>query len=166
MDTCCGTLHAINYGRSSLVFDLMEEFRSAICDSVCCNLFNLGTLTKDDFEEKDFSSDSEDFPLDSLRNEDTSFQDETSTSLRGETESISSDDDEAENLGKKQLGILLTKSGLKKVISAFEGKMNSLIFYPPASQRISYTKIIYQQVLHYKRVVSGEETEYKAYYFK
>lgn len=171
MDTCCGTLHAINYGRSSLVFDLMEEFRSAICDSVCCNLFNLGTLSKDDFEQKDFSSESDDFPIDFVQdeeneNESVSLQALTRTSLQGEAETISSDDEEPENFRKKQVGVLLTKQGLKKVISAFEAKMNSLIFYPPTLQKNSYAKIIYQQVLHYKRVISGEETEYKAYYFK
>ncbi len=173
LDTCCGNLHAINYGRTSLVFDLMEEFRSPVCDSVCCNLFNLGTLAKDDFEQKDFSSDSEDFPLDSLQddvtedeNEFMSSQTAPKTSLRGEAEAISPDDEETENLGKKQLGILLTKNGLKKVISAFESKMNSLVLYQPTSQKLSYAKIIYQQVLHYKRVINGEETEYKAYYFK
>lgn len=145
MDTCCGNLHAMNYGRSSLVFDLMEEFRSPVCDSVCCNLFNLGTLAKEDFEEKDFSADSDDFPLEQAQND---------------------ENDDAENSEESQKGVLLTKAGLKKVIGAFEAKMNSLVLYPPTNQKLSYAKIIYQQVLHYKRVVSGEETEYKAYYFK
>ena len=63
-------------------------------------------------------------------------------------------------------GILLTKNGIKKVISAFEAKMNSLILYSPTGQRISYSKIIYHQAQHYKRVINEEETEYKAYYFK
>lgn len=142
MDSCCGTLHAMNYGRASLVFDLMEEFRTAICDSVCCNLFNLGILSQDDFEKVDFSEESDDFPFDK------DF------------------DEENEDDDKKQIGILLTKSGLKKVISNFESKMNSIIFYQPLEQKISYAKIIYQQVLHYKRVILEEEIEYKAYYFK
>lgn len=157
MDSCCGNLHAMNYGRNSLVFDLMEEFRSPICDSVCCSLFNLGTLLKEDFEQKDFSTDSEDFPLDQVHDE------ENDAILQDEAEAISSNEsDKTEN----QVGVLLTKSGLKKVIGAFEAKMNSLVLYSPANQRLSYAKIIYQQILHYKRVISGEETEYKAYYFK
>ena len=44
--------------------------------------------------------------------------------------------------------------------------MDSLILYAPTGQKIPYKKIIYEQAEHYKRVVSGEETEYKAYYFK
>lgn len=161
MDTCCGNLHAMNYGRSSLVFDLMEEFRSPVCDSVCCSLFNLGTLAKEDFEEKDFSADSDDFPFEQVQNDEDEDDDAES-----EAEAISSDDADETNGSEKQIGVLLTKAGLKKVIGAFEAKMNSLVLYPPTTQKLSYAKIIYQQVLHYKRVVSGEETEYKAYYFK
>ena len=51
LDSCCGNLHAVNYGKTALVFDLMEEFRSPVCDSVCCSLFNLGTLKSEDFEK-------------------------------------------------------------------------------------------------------------------
>ena len=51
LDICAGNLHAVNYGRNALVFDLIEEFRSPIADSLCCSLFNLGTLKEDDFEE-------------------------------------------------------------------------------------------------------------------
>lgn len=150
LDVCCGNLHAVNYGKSALVFDLMEEFRSPVCDSVCCSLFNLGTLSEDDFEQKDFSSDSDDFPLDEVSDDENDF-----ASKKNILDSV-----------EKQVGVLLTKVGLKKVITAFEAKMNSMILYQPASQKLSYAKIIYQQVLHYKRVISGEETEYKAYYFK
>lgn len=147
LDCCCGNLHAANYGKSALVFDLMEEFRSPICDSVCCSLFNLGTLKPDDFEKKEFSAESDEYPLDKEDCNDESGADEN-------TDSYSMD------------GILLTKNGIKKVISAFEAKMNSLILYSPTGQRISYSKIIYHQAQHYKRVINEEETEYKAYYFK
>lgn len=52
MDSYCGNLHALDYGSTSLVFDLMEEFRVAVCDTVCCSLFNLGMLKEDDFESE------------------------------------------------------------------------------------------------------------------
>ena len=149
LDSCCGNIHSVNYGKTALVFDLMEEFRSPICDSVCCSLFNLGTLKPDDFEKKEFSSESEDYPLE-LGQE------------KGDSETNLNDE---ANFSSKY-GILLTKTGIKKVISAFEAKMNSMILYAPSAQKISYAKIVYRQVQHYKRVISGEETEYKAYYFK
>lgn len=140
LDCCCGNLHALNYGKSALVFDLMEEFRVPIADTVCCSLFNLGTLKEDDFEEVDFSNEDVDYPLES------EFTDVEKTEVNK--------------------GVLLTKNGLKKVIEAFEEKINSSVFYPPAEQKKSYIRIIYEQAAHYKRVVSGEENAYKAYYFK
>lgn len=147
LDICCGNLHSLNYGKSALVYDLMEEFRSPIADSVCCSLFNLGTLKSEDFEKISFSKESEDFPLEQ----------------NSQIPDFVGDDVELENV---KTGILLTKNGIKKVIAAFENKMDSLILYLPINQKISYAKIIYNQVLHYKRVICDEETEYKAYYFK
>ncbi len=145
LDTCCGNLHALNYGKTALVFDLVEEFRVPVADSVCCALFNLGTLNENDFEEKVFSSDSEDLPLDN------------------EPETIFS---AGEQVSIPEKGILLTKTGIKKVIAAFEEKMDSSILYLPKNSKLSYRRIIYEQVEHYKRVITGEETSYRSYYFK
>lgn len=153
LDPCAGNLHALNYGNKALVFDLMEEFRSPVADSVCCTLFNLGTLKEEDFYEADFFSESMDFPLEKTEEDVVVIPD-------------SSNEDGTEEYFQKGKGVLLNKPALKKVISAFEGKMNSLILYPPSGQKISYTKIIYAQAEHYKRVILGEETEYKAYFFK
>ena len=147
LDTCCGNLHVINYGKTALVFDLMEEFRSPICDSVCCSLFNLGTLKEDDFEKVNFSTESQDFPLEKL-------------------EEIKQTEDSERDVEDSTYGVLLTKEGIKKVIAAFEAKMNSVILYLPDDQKLSYAKIIYRQAQHYKRVINDEETEYRSYYFK
>lgn len=151
LDICVGNLHAINYGKNALVFDLMEEFRTPICDSICSSLFNLGTLEEEDFEKVIFSKESDDYPL---QDDKIPEGNETSQSEEG-LES-----------GGESFGILLTKKGIKKVIAAFEAKMDNLIMYQPTGEKLSYIKIIYQQVIHYKRVISGEETEYKSYYFK
>lgn len=42
-------LHVPDYGRHSLVMDLMEEFRTIIADTLCLSLFNLKILQKEDF---------------------------------------------------------------------------------------------------------------------
>ncbi len=168
LDSCCGNLHAVNYGKTALVFDLMEEFRSPVCDTVCCSLFNLGTLKPEDFEKVEFSAESEDFPLEKTEQIEQLKQGEQ---MEGEPD-LQNNADSADNEGDKnsteqsQTGILLTKAGIKKVITAFEAKMNSQILYLPTGQKLSYTAIIFRQVQHYKRVINEEETEYKAYYFK
>ncbi len=153
LDICAGNLHALNYGRKALVFDLMEEFRSPIADSVCCTLFNLGTLKEDDFEQVDFSADSADYPIEKTSLESKNIPDASDECFDNTDTSIDT-------------GILLTKSAVKKVITAFESKMNSQILYTPTGQKISYTRILYAQAEQYKRVISGEETEYRTYFFK
>jgi CRISPR-associated protein Cas1 len=127
----------------------MEEFRSPIADSVCCALFNLGTLTEDDFEEKIFFEGDMDYPLESAN--DSGYLEFDSKEEIGET---------------NVKAVLLSKAGLKKVISAFENKLETQILYQPTGDKLSYKRIIYEQAEHYKRVINGEETEYKAYYFK
>ena len=55
LDPYAGFLHSDLYGRSSLVFDVMEEFRQQIVDKSVLKLINLGQINKDDFEiKKDF----------------------------------------------------------------------------------------------------------------
>ena len=52
LDPYAGFLHSDLYGRSSLVFDVMEEFRQQIVDKSVLKLINLGQIDKDDFEIK------------------------------------------------------------------------------------------------------------------
>ena len=53
LDPYAGFLHSDLYGRSSLVFDVMEEFRQQIVDKSVLKLINLGQIDKDVFEIKD-----------------------------------------------------------------------------------------------------------------
>lgn len=143
LDVMAGNLHKCDYGRASLVFDLVEEFRTPIADSICCALFNLGTLKEDDFYEENFDNETDDFPLEEI------------------PESGVKED---KSLKSEKKGILLNKVGLNKVIKSFEEKMNSLISYN--DEKISYQKIIIKQVQLYKRVISGEELNYRSFNFK
>lgn len=52
LDPYAGFLHSDLYGRTSLVFDVMEEFRQQIVDKSVLKLINLGQIEKDDFEIK------------------------------------------------------------------------------------------------------------------
>ncbi len=51
LDPYYGFLHAVEYGRVSLVFDLIEPFRASIADSLAVKMFKKFTLTKNDFEK-------------------------------------------------------------------------------------------------------------------
>ena len=50
LDPYCGFLHSERYGRASLVFDLIEEFRQQIVDKTVLSIVNMNQVGLDDFE--------------------------------------------------------------------------------------------------------------------
>ena len=55
-DPYLGYLHLQHYGRPSLAFDLMEEFRPLVVDSIVLNAINKRILTINDFEVEPLSN--------------------------------------------------------------------------------------------------------------
>ncbi|MEZ0329682.1 MAG: CRISPR-associated endonuclease Cas1 [Dissulfuribacterales bacterium] len=51
IDPYLGFLHTVDYGRPSLVLDLMEEWRPVLIDTLVLSVFNLGVIKTDDFME-------------------------------------------------------------------------------------------------------------------
>ena len=51
LDPYCGFLHSERYGRASLVFDLIEEFRQQIVDKTVLSIVNMNQVSVDDFED-------------------------------------------------------------------------------------------------------------------
>ena len=147
LDSYVGYLHELNYGKRTLSFDLMEEFRTPIADTLCCALFNLAILDRNDFEEVTFSTKSIDYPLES------------------DKQIIDSNDDENFAYEEKR-GVLLSKEALKKVISQFEKKLETKVYYEPLNEQLSYKRIMREQINQFKRVVNQEQLEYKPLVFK
>ena len=137
LDTMAGTLHANAYGAAALAFDLVEEFRAPIADTLCCSLFNVGTLKPEDFRDCNFHSDSTDYPYEDEQQESNSVK-----------------------------AILLTEEGLKKAVAAFESKMNKPAFSAGTQKQISYNELIFNQITLYKNMLAGESPQYVPYYFK
>ena len=52
LDPYCGFLHSARYGRASLVYDLIEEFRQQIVDKTVLSIVNKNQVGLDDFEDK------------------------------------------------------------------------------------------------------------------
>lgn len=50
LDPYLGCFHTVQYGRPSLVLDLMEEFRPVVVDPLVLRLVNLGTIKERDFQ--------------------------------------------------------------------------------------------------------------------
>lgn len=53
LDVYCGFIHADRHGRSSLVFDLIEEFRQQLVDKIVLKIVNKNQVTNDDFDMDD-----------------------------------------------------------------------------------------------------------------
>ncbi len=136
LDPYVGYLHTLDYGRKSLAFDLLEEYRTPIGETLTVALFNLGILKENDFEEVTFSSENDDYPLEA-------------------------DSDNKEKVVIKKRGVLLTKDGIKKVINQFEKRLNTEYFYTLENRKVFYKELIHKQVKHFKRIILGEEMEYK-----
>ena len=132
LDDSIGTLHALSYGRKSLIFDLIEEYRTPIADTLTCSLFNLGTLKKEDFRTGEKY---EDIDID-------------------EAEKLLQVDDDVKT------GVYLTDIGMKKVATAFEKKIRDQHFYPELNKTLEYDKIFNQQIILYKSVISGNRNHY------
>ncbi|GAB4339881.1 MAG: type I-C CRISPR-associated endonuclease Cas1c [Calditrichia bacterium] len=141
LDSSVGYFHRVDYGKCALAFDLMEEYRTPIADTLTAALFNLGTLKEEDFREITFQAEDDEYPLD------------LETTEEGTAAAASR-------------GVLLTPDGIRKVIPQFEKKLDTTIFYPPAQKPLSYRQIIRQQILHFKRVIQGEESQYRPFTIK
>lgn len=140
LDPYVGFLHAMEYGKTSLAFDMMEEFRVPLSDTLTVSMFNLGVLNESDFREVNFSPEDDEFPLDA---------------------ELPSEEEKA--TANKTHGILLTQEGLRKVIPQFEKKLESKIMHALSDKRLNYKQIIFAQASHLKRVIQGEERTYKPF---
>lgn len=49
LDLYLGYLHTPHHGRPALALDMMEEFRSIVCDSVCISMINTAAIKESDF---------------------------------------------------------------------------------------------------------------------
>lgn len=165
LDPYVGCLHAVDYGRYSLVLDLMEEFRPIIADTLTLSLFNLKILKKDDFytekpatiKIKELQEEVPDVTQDPIGL--ISFDEPPEKEIFDLPEQIKVDfTSEYARTGKYP--VKLKGDAMNKVIEAFEKKLTTRFFYPPAERHLTYADALVYQAQHYRKVVEGEIEEY------
>jgi CRISPR-associated protein Cas1 len=168
LDPYPGFLHSIDYGRYSLVLDLMEEFRTIIADTLTLSLFNLKILQKDDFyEEKPPDEEAKPDMEQSHRLIADVSQDPIGWISGTETDSVSFDIPEQrmdDNAVPKPVGkypVRLQPEAFKRVIDAFEKKLTTEFYYPPAERTLTYVDALIYQAGHYRKVIEGEAQFYQ-----
>ena len=164
LDPYLGSLHAISYGRPSLVFDLMEEFRTIIVETLTLSLFNLKILTSDDFylyRPKD-EPDVEDLTGEPDILKDPLAQMETVPRVHGiEENALETEEGEIDWKKEKVYPVRLKEDALKKLLHQFERKMKTRFYYSPLGRPINYQKAIYEQTKQYAKLIKGEIDDYR-----
>jgi CRISPR-associated protein Cas1 len=168
LDPYPGFLHSIDYGRYSLVLDLMEEFRSIIADTLAFSLFNLKILKRDDFYEE-MPQDPEPDSSESV----TVDADVTNDPIGLISGSL--DDAVAFDIPEQRMmeatgemlrptgkyPVKLRPSAFQRVIEAFEKKLTTEFFYPLAERSLTYADAIIWQAGHYRKVIEGKVENYQ-----
>lgn len=167
LDPYPGFLHSIDYGRYSLVLDLMEEFRSIIADTLTLSLFNLKILQKKDFQvEAPMEPESAD--LQNSEPPDVSADPIGLISMKEDNQDKFDLPEQrmeepsappAQVTGKYP--VKLRADAFKRVIDAFERKMTTSFFYPPAERHLTYSDALLFQAGHYRKVIEGEVDLYQ-----
>jgi len=167
LDPYPGFLHSIDYGRHSLVLDLMEEFRSIIAETLTLSLFNLKILKKDDFIINRPDSDEISSTDDTLQPDVTKDPiglisgDETETAIFDLPEQRMVEKAPATDKSMGKYPVKLCTEAFKRVIEAFEKKLTTSFFYPPAGRRLTYSDAIIYQAGHFRNVVEGKADIYQ-----
>lgn len=152
LDSGLGNLHELEYGRSSLALDLMEEFRPLIVDMTVLACFNLRILNKSYFNfespnNKEIESEALVETIDPLNSE-YCFQPQESVEENEESEPST------------VTKVLLNYEGKRKFLTRLENRLEKVLYYPLKDKRYSLREIVYKQVEHYASYIKGEYKEY------
>ncbi len=167
LDPYPGFLHSADYGRYSLVLDLMEEFRTIIADTLTLSLFNLKILQPEDFHievpveatsKHPEPSDSPDItadPIGLISSNDGDAECFDIPEQRMEAGPVPS----GQVTGKYP--VKLSPEAFKRVIHAFEKKLTTTFHYPPAGRQLTYGDAIIFQAGRFRKVIEGEVDVYQ-----
>lgn len=134
-DPLLGFFHEAQYGRPSLVLDLIEELRPVVVDHLVLRLLNRRQLAPGDFEAPDASDDEDPF-------------------------AAPEDEAEAAPADAGPQAVHLAAWGRRVFLAAFFRRLREAVFYPPRAGAYELRQIAEQQVYHMARVVEGREPAY------
>ena len=134
LDPMVGVFHTPDYGRPSLVLDLIEEFRPVLVDSLVLRVINRREVAPEDFEE----------PPD-------------------DDELAGADEPGPEEAHPGGRPVWLGPSGRKVFFRAWGRRLRESHFYPVRQQTLFLEEIVQQQVYQLARVIGGEQDRYQAF---
>jgi len=166
LDPYPGFLHAIDYGRYSLVLDLMEEFRPIIADTLALSLFNLKILKRDDFYVEKQAETADDDEAMLTAPDVTKDPIGLISGSAGEIAAFDLPEQRMGNLHAAERGtgkypVKLLDDAFRRVIEQFEKKLTTEFFHPPAERTITYGEALIHQAGRFRKVIEGEAEVYQ-----
>jgi CRISPR-associated protein Cas1 len=134
LDPMVGVFHAPDYGRPSLVLDLIEEFRPVLVDSLALRLFNRRELAREDFEE-----------------------------FKDDADALAAEDEPPETEPGAGRPVWLGPTGRKIFFRAWGRRLREAHFYEPRRQALTLEDIMQQQVYQVARILQREQPHYASF---
>jgi CRISPR-associated protein Cas1 len=133
LDPMVGVFHTPDYGRPSLVLDLIEEFRPVLVDTLALRIVNRRELAREDFEE---------------------FADEADALAAGE---------EGGEAAPAERPVWLGATGRKIFFRAWGRRLRETHYYEIRRQTLPLEEIMQQQVYQIARLLKGEVERYQPF---
>lgn len=134
LDPMLGVFHTPEYGRPSLMLDLIEEFRPVVVDALALRVVNRREVAAEDFEE-----------------------------LHDEAELAAVGDEEADRGGGSDRAVWLGPTGRRVFFRAWGRRLRETHFYPVRQQTLTLEEIMQQQVYQLARLLRREVDQYQAF---
>lgn len=167
LDPHPGFLHTLDYGRYSLVLDLMEEFRTIIVDTLALSLLNLKILQKQDFtveKQPAVEDEPERSVLPNVCSDPIGWISCPGTlHIESDVSVETRQAAEPSEAAEVQVGypVILTPEGLAKVVHGFEKKLTTTFYHDASEKEITYEEAMFYQATQMRRVIEGEIADYQ-----
>lgn len=142
LDPMVGVFHLPDYGRPSLVLDLIEEFRPVMVDTLALRIVNRREVAREDFEE---------------------FADDADALAAGDEPAAAGPVEPAESEPASGRPVWLGPTGRKIFFRAWGRRLRETHFYEVRRQTLTLEEVMQQQVYQFARVLTGEANVYKAF---
>jgi len=159
-------LHVPDYGRHSLVMDLMEEFRIIVVDTLTLSLFNLNILNRNDFIIREKTAECTlkvtGEKIDVTRDRLGRMNDPESCELFDVPSQRMEEKGEEKKYDKSgKLPVKLKPEAMRRVIENFERKLISEFRYEPYDKIITYGEAFIAQAGQFRKYLEGETSVYE-----
>jgi CRISPR-associated protein Cas1 len=144
LDPMLGVFHTPEYGRPSLMLDLIEEFRPVVVDALTLRVVNRREVAAEDFEELH-----DDAELAAVGDE--------------EGEAAKGSDRPACASSHADRAVWLGPTGRRVFFRAWGRRLRETHFYPVRQQTLTLEEIMQQQVYQLARLLKGEAEQYQAF---